>query len=261
MIYTQSKINMFFRCAEQFRRRWIENDIMPPGISARVGSGVHHGAYVNHSQKIKTGMDEPMGVILDATRDKYIQLITEEGIYEPPGKNGIRTRVNEGLEKSLKMAEIYCEEMAPRTFPIIAEERIEVEIGDNIFSGIIDVADNKWMGDIKTTGKAFTQSQADSSIQATIYRELYKKHFGRPPYRISFEIFRALKTKADYQQVFTYRDEGDFSTVLARVEIVEMAMVTGNFPPALPEFWGCHPEYCGYYFSCRYIPERLKNTK
>jgi hypothetical protein len=48
---------MFQRCGEQYRRRYLENEIIPPGISARIGSGVHKAAEINFRAKIQTGED------------------------------------------------------------------------------------------------------------------------------------------------------------------------------------------------------------
>lgn len=36
-----SQLDTFTRCGEQFRRRFMEGECIPPGIAARIGSGVH----------------------------------------------------------------------------------------------------------------------------------------------------------------------------------------------------------------------------
>jgi hypothetical protein len=203
--------------------------------------------------------DEPVSVLQDAARDKYIELIQDEGVYFPPKKTGVQKEVNDGLNSTLNMVEVYRNELAPNVQPVLAEERIEMEREGIVFSGIIDFAENDWLGDIKTTRKSFTQKQADASIQATLYRELFKERLGKHPHRISFEVFRSLKTKSDHTQIFTHRDNDAFRHLIRRVKVIFQALEAGIFPPASPEtFWGCNPEYCGYWWTCPYISERQK---
>lgn len=49
-----SQLVTFARCPEQWRRRYIEGDIIPPGIAALRGSGVHKGAETAMRSKIET---------------------------------------------------------------------------------------------------------------------------------------------------------------------------------------------------------------
>lgn len=50
-----SQINMLGRCGEQYRRRYIEGEKIPPGIAALVGRGVDDSVTINLQNKIDTG--------------------------------------------------------------------------------------------------------------------------------------------------------------------------------------------------------------
>ena len=82
----QSMVGMWLRCGEQFRRRYIENEILPPGIPARRGSAFHKSADTNHKQKISTGEDLPLGDLKDCASDEYKRLIRDEGVFIRPEK-------------------------------------------------------------------------------------------------------------------------------------------------------------------------------
>ena len=48
----QSNLGTALRCGEQFRRRYIEGERIPPGVAAGRGTGVHNANDVNLSQKV-----------------------------------------------------------------------------------------------------------------------------------------------------------------------------------------------------------------
>ena len=54
-----SQIDMFSRCGEQYRRRYIEKDRLPPGVAMIRGRGVHEGVAENMRQKRHTYCDLP----------------------------------------------------------------------------------------------------------------------------------------------------------------------------------------------------------
>ena len=82
--FRQSSLSTWENCPEQFRRRYVEGEIIPPGLAAHIGTGVHRAAEVNHRAKLATGRDEPLGVLQDAARDGYVKAVKAQGAYFAP---------------------------------------------------------------------------------------------------------------------------------------------------------------------------------
>ena len=66
-----SSLEMYAKCGEQFRRRYIEGDKIPPGVSMLRGTGVHAGVEANMRQKIDTYRDLPVSDVVDAAVAKF----------------------------------------------------------------------------------------------------------------------------------------------------------------------------------------------
>ena len=188
----QTLINSWSLCPERVRRRWIENEIIPPGIAARIGTGVHKGAETNHKAKIQTGKDEPESVVKDAARDGYIKAI-EDGVFFPPDEaSSAKNQIAEGVDTTVNLAGVYRQSLAPKISPAIIEKTVLMSVKgfDYPFAGTVDVyTKDKWLPDLKTAARKWPENRAEASAQATLYNELIKHQTGEYPSKLSFEIF------------------------------------------------------------------------
>ena len=75
-----SQLDMFARCGEQYRRRYIEGEIVPPGIAARIGTGVHKAAETNWREKMRTGRDMPLDAVQDCAAEAYHKAL-QDGVF------------------------------------------------------------------------------------------------------------------------------------------------------------------------------------
>lgn len=259
---TQSAMNMWDRCGEQFRRRYIEDEIIPPGIAARIGTGLHKGAEVNHKAKKISRKDEPLSVVQDAARDGYVHAC-QDGVYFPPDELGsAKKTLIEGVDVTTKLAKLYHESLAPKLQPVIVEERLFLEVEELWlpFSGIVDVyTEDDWLPDLKTSDKKWPNGRADTEIQTTLYYELMVSRTGHYPRKISFEVF--TKSKMEHWSFETIREPDDFLILVEKAKIMLKSIKAGIFHPAQPGSFWCSVKWCGYWFSCPYISQRLKNTK
>lgn len=251
---SQTMINQFYRCPEQFRRRWIEKEIIPPGIAARRGTAVHKAAAVNHLQKIASKTDLPLGDLQDAARDEYVRVVKEEGIFIPREQvPSTKKLLGEGLDAAVSLTELYHRDLAPLIQPIIAEERQSADVGLGVeLQGTIDVVTwDKGLLDIKTADKSKNQNEAHNSLQLTFYSGLYLARFGDWPEKISLEILINTK-EPKLQTLETTRGEDDWKNLISRIQAMLAQIETGLFPPCDPTAWICSPKWCGYYYSCKY---------
>lgn len=255
----QTIVNTWNMCPERVRRRWLLGDIIPPGIAPRIGTGLHKGAEVNHLQKITSKKDERLDVIQDAARDAYIESC-QNGVYFPPEElPSAKKQLAHGIDETVNLAKTYLDNLAPKILPALVEEDIyldlpEIEVP---LRGTIDVfTEDKWLPDLKTAARKWPQKRADLSLQATMYSKLIANKTGIWPNKISFEIF--IKGKNQHQSLITYRQENDFNILVLRIRQMIEGIEAGLFPPAPVDSWWCSPKYCGYYYTCKWIPAHKK---
>lgn len=258
-----SSLTTFFSCGELYRRRYIEQEVIPPGIAAHVGRGFHSGAEHNHKQKLETGEDEPEDVICDAARDGYKQSV-ENGIYLPPDeKDQANKLLSEGLDSAVTLARLYRQEFAPQVLPEYVEKRLWLEVDDLPvpIHGVLDLGcTGGWLLDMKTSGRKWTQDKADSNVGLSVYPRLYREITGEVPQRITVEAF-INKKKPEHQTIETNHTEADFQVFVERARYMVQMIQAGIFPPAEPGHWKCSPRWCGYWWTCPFIPKHKKDSR
>ncbi len=257
----QSSLSTWEKCQEMFRRRYLEGEIIPPGLAAHVGTGVHRAAEVNHRAKVVTGRDEPLGVICDAARDGYVHAIKDGGAFIPPEDlPSAKSMAAAGIDEAVSLARLYREEVAPAITPKLVECRIEFSVPDLVpsISGTVDLVDAAGrLIDIKTAAKAWPAARAEQSPQATIYHKLVEILTGAAPTEIRFDVL-VKGARPRYQPLSTSRSEADFLALVSRLQIMMRMIVAGIFPPAPTGAWVCAPRYCGYFYSCPHVPAHKK---
>jgi hypothetical protein len=250
----QSHLVMFLRCPQQFKRRYMDGEIIPPGISARRGSGVHKAAEINHVQKVSSREDLPVDTLQDAARDEYVRLVRDEGVFIPKDQVSEKDKLlAAGLDASTRLAKLYRETLAPQIQPILAEQFLTMDAGlDLPLAGTIDVlTDKNTLPDLKTADKSKNQSDADNSLQLTFYAGLVANYTGQWPWEVSLEILVNSK-EPKLQSLKTQRGPEHWQNLMLRVQLMIQQINVGIFPPCDPGAWTCSEKFCGYYKSCRY---------
>jgi hypothetical protein len=252
-------LNMAFRCGESFRRRYVENEIIPPGIAAGRGTGLHYANKVNLRQKITSGIDLPIGDIKDAARDGFIKAFAE-GVYIPkhllPEKDKL---INMGLEDSLRCAEVYLEKVAPEIQPRSVEESFKLDVGLALpISGTLDIEREAKVDDLKTAAKKWADGQIDKEIQPVMYSYSHEKVTGiRPHFKYHIMIARRGKegnaTSAGYDSQEKTCTDQDYSALFAKLHIFIDMLKKGVFTPANPTAWWCSSDWCGYHSTCPFL--------
>ncbi len=272
-----SQYDMFFRCGEQYRRRYIEGKKLPPGIAMLIGRGLDEGANFNHRQKIITATNEPLSVIQNVAVQKYEDSITEEGLSIPAEeKSGEKLQVSRGKDTTASLVKVYHKKLAPWVQPTHVQEKIYAEtplLYDGYSIPIMGVLDwvaydissfkegkwqGVWVGDIKAKSKKWNLEQAQSDAQMVFYHHLIQAKLGRSADKYSYECFISTQTPS-YQQIQVEIKDDDYQALLMRIQMMLNSIAAGNFPPASPgRDWVCNPKWCGYYSSCPYIPAYRK---
>ena len=255
---TQSMLGMFLRCAHQFERRYIQGEIIPPGIAARRGSAIHKAAQINHEQKLHTKEDLPAGDLQDAARDHYVNLIREEGVFIPKDRISEKDQLLAGgLDAAVRLTKLYRHSLAPAIQPILVEEKLTMDANlDLPIQGTIDVlTTDNWLPDLKTADKSKGAGEAHHSLQLTFYAGLVAQHTGKWPERISLEVLVNHK-EPKLQSLPTKRRPEDWGNLMLRIQLMLAQIRAGLFPPCDPGAWVCSPNWCGYFWTCKYSIKR-----
>lgn len=257
-----SSVDTFFRCAEQWRRRYVEGDKRPPGIVAHIGSGVHGAAEHNHKQKIRTREDEPLSVLQDAARDSFLKRF-DEGVHVAPDEGkSLGQLKTQGIDSVTTLAAVYRDKSAPYIWPTLVEEFIYLDVPSLPIPilGVLDLAtEDGAVLDLKTTSRKWTQAQADSNTAMSVYPMLHQQQTGEMPNRLGFEVFVNNKTP-QHQQLVVVKDQEDFDLFVKRASIMIEMVELGVFPPAQAGSYLCSPRFCGFWWECPHISRRQKDT-
>lgn len=258
----QSSLGAALRCGEQFRRRYVMGHIIPPGIAAGRGTGVHAASKANLRQKIQTRVDLSLSDIKDATRDGYVHAF-ESGVYLAKEDRAAKDRLlNEGLEDALRCATVYRNEVAPKLQPIAVEEKFKIDVGlPLLLAGMMDYQDLPIVGDLKTTSKKWAEGQIKQEIQPIFYSFVHEHEKGiRPKFIYHILIARRGKkgpTSEELQEQEIIPTDNAYKSLFAKLRLFCEMIKKGVFMPANPSSWWCTPKWCGYYYTCPYVGNSL----
>ena len=248
-----SSLGTFVRCSEQWRRRYINREVIPPGIAMHRGKGVHKAVELNNRQKRDSWEDLPLDILQDAARDGVINNVRKESLLIPPGEaRGFQDIVASGVDAAVRLTKVYRECVAPSIQPVLVEEKVTMDIGLEVpLLGYLDCFTAAGVvNDTKTSGKSKTQAEIDTSSQLTAYAGMTQNRMGVWPL-VQLDVL--VDTKAGkHQRLNSIRGPRDFEIMVSRISLMLQQIKTGLFPPCDPGSWACSPKWCGYYPTCRY---------
>lgn len=257
-----SHLGMLSRCGEQFRRRYIEGEIIPPGVAAITGSGAHKAIATDLSRKIDTGELAPIEELRDSARD-YVDTQFSRGAYRLAAEDKVLGRQHwrdESVDWAVRFAECHHVQLAPELFPTHTERKWVIKLRGFPcdLAGMLDVQELWPTGelvvrDTKTGGK---KKDPDLSLQLTMYAMAVRVLEGTMPASLVLDNILRRKRKgqefAEILSLMTTRSDDDFKALLRRVETASRQIEAGVFPPADPDHWLCSPKWCGFHATCPY---------
>jgi hypothetical protein len=254
-----SQLNLFSNCAEAYRRRYILGEIIPAGVAALKGGGVHGGVAVNHRQKVQSGRDLPAKDIVEAAIAAFEEKRAKEGVSLTADelKVGLKPTLARAKDSTAQLADLYAEQSAPTIMPELVEQDVRVEVAgaEQDLLAVIDVATtDRRVIDFKTAKRAKAQKDADESLQLSWYAIAYRALKGIPPASLGLEVLIDTGKMLKHQALTTSRSLRDFEVLVARINAFLLSLKTGNFPPANVGHWLCAPTWCAYFNAgCPYV--------
>lgn len=252
-----TQLESYCRCPEAYRRRYLEGEVIPPGVAALKGKGFHSGAEANFRQKIESHADMPAAHIVEAAVESFT-MATKAGysLTSDEVSRGVGAVIGEAKDDLAEMVEAHATLQAPDYQPVLVEEVVRIALPNSPrdLLGIIDLADDQnRVTDFKTASKKKSQSDADDSVQLSVYAAAFHARMGMPPQLVQLDAIVKTKRTTVRQVVSSTRDVHDLSALAHRINAVTSAIQAGSFPPATPGAWWCTPKFCGYWSTCPYV--------
>ena len=250
---SSSSANMAWRCGEQYRRRYIEGEIIPPAIALGRGASVHRVNRINLQQKINTFEDMPLSDLFDIARDNFIDSF-QSGVFltkeEQPYKKQL---LNQGLNDTLRATRLYRNDVAPDIQPIDVERGFLIDIGlDLPLKGFIDIEQRQITNDLKTTTRKKPSGAIDQELQPVFYTFARWFETGDlTTFMMNYLVVR--KNDSEHQTQSALYGKKHFNALISKLNNFCKQLKAGIFPPASPTSWACSEKYCGYWSTCEYV--------
>ncbi len=125
-----SQLGMYERCGEQYRRRYIEKERIPPGVALLKGTGVHGGARVNFRQKVETHEDLPKKDIVEISVTEFERSYQNQGVLLTAEEEsiGLQKVMGETKDSVVTLSGLFADEVAPVYQPAFVEESYRITI-------------------------------------------------------------------------------------------------------------------------------------
>lgn len=245
-----TSVTQFLRCPEQWRRRHILGERLPPSAGIVRGKADHAAHEANFAQKIYTRADLPVSDVLDAYADKWMHEIDDAGgPSELDGDDDLAKVKDIGA----KVVSAYHVAVSPTIQPSEVELPIEKVILEVPIHARIDLVDIDGVPiERKTTGRKKSAPDPAHVFQAQTYAVLLGIDHSELHYAADSG---AITTPKESPALLIERREQSTLLVYERTAnaIVSMYAVYGPDDPwtgATTHPWAC--SYCGYRPTCRY---------
>ena len=257
-----SQCNTWQMCPERWRRRYIEGEVIPPGVAAHRGTGVHGGAQINFDQKIESHVDLPAEDIVDASVAAFEHAVESKGYAMTPEESarGATLVGSDAKDLTAAMAKVHADEVAPDYQPIIVEEAVRIVMPSSTHDlfGYVDLIAGgdgcpEQVVDFKTAGKSKSQGDVDLSNQLTFYSAASRVLTGVPVDQVRLEVLVGGKRGVKRQLLQSTRGADDYAVLAHRVNAVLAGIKAGIFGPAPEGAWWCGPKWCGYWSTCPFV--------
>jgi len=257
-----SQMEMFAKCPESWRRRYLEREIIPPKLAMLKGSAVHSGAEHNFRQKIETHEDLPTTDIIDAAVASYEAKLKHDGYQLQKDEN--EESVGKTKDLVALMAAGHAMQQAPDYQPVEVERQFRLELPSisHDLVGVIDlVTDKGEVVDFKTSGRSMSPADAEASTQLTVYAASVNPE-GESTVKLDVLLEPTTRNPVRRQLIEAKRDKSDLPILAKRVAIVSKTIDAGLFPPAAVGSWWCSESWCGYWSTCPYVnSERIAASR
>ena len=232
--WSYSAISQYLRCPLQyFFQRILSLPSRSIGCGLVMGSAVHAGLAEYHRRlKVREVIDKD--AILKAFHDTWNDKEANEAIIFREGDNR-----DDSIGQGVNLLELYLQESPPEEVVAVEHKFLvplcnsQGEYLENPLVAIIDVITAKdgllKVGEFKTSGRAYSESEITTSLQPTCYVHAVRECLGQ---EAEVEYTVLIKTKnPKIQRLKTSRYPEDCSRLGDLVQTIQKAVDLGLFYP------------------------------
>lgn len=249
----QSALDMLSKCGEQYYRRYVLGEKIPPGVAMVIGSATHKSIETNLAEVVRGNAMLPVEQVADVARDE-LEGLWKSGVSlsDEELAAGMKAVKGGAIDTAVALSRLHRTDLAPTLTPTAVERKfvIKLEGFPLDLAGQIDIQEGTArIRDTKTAAKSPSQADADDSIQFTMYGLAAKVLDGAGP--TEFALDALVKTKVPKVATLkTTRTDDDYQMLLRRVERAATIIEKGAFVPARTTDWWCSKRFCGFWSTC-----------
>lgn len=252
-----TKIKRLFRCGELFRLMDIEKKKFPPPTFLTKGSAVHSASEVNFKQKIQSRTDLSSSKIKEAAASAFDERIKAEGVALTKKEEdaGVSISLGRAKDRTVVLAGIYSDQIAPVHQPRIVEELQKIRLTDELDLAVkLDlINEQEEIVDLKTGKKSIPQADVNEDLQFSIYDLAYRALFKKPPRGTVIENLVDAPVNPKRNQIHTSRSTAQLEGAVKKINNFIFAVQKGIFLPAQKGSWYCNEEHCPAARECKYF--------
>lgn len=257
-----SQIELYNKCGEQYRRRYICKEVIPPQAAALRGTSIHKSAQHNFQQKIESHQDLKPKKIVDYAITVFEEKLKHDDVWLNPEEEarGKSIVILEAKGVVVSLTELFAKQVAKLYQPVMVEatHRIPMRDSDQDLLGKLDLVDDQErIVEFKSRTRKTNQLDADSSTQLTFYAGIYQAVHKKPPKDILLQELvqheRDPKDSAESHLLKTSRDRDDFTALSNQINATIKGIKAGVFMPASRGSWFCSRKWCGWWTSCPFV--------
>lgn len=249
---SNTQLKMFLTCGEQYRFRYLEKKIIPPGVAMIRGKSVHKQHEHSLRHKLATGSPLSPGEVQSIASDEVDAGFAGE-IKLDEGET-FQSAKGQAKDDAVRLAVLDQQTHQQTIKPKEIEKRVEIQVpglSKNLLVIIdtIDTAD--FVRDLKSASKSPPPDEAEKNDQLTLYGIVSEAAgLGAPK---GYALDYLINTKEPKHLTLTgTRTRGDKQVLLNRVANAVEHIEKGNFIPAPSDSWVCKPKWCGYWSQCAF---------
>lgn len=243
-LITQSFLNMFADCPYAAFRRYVQGEIVPPGIAAIQGSAADAAVTLGADSVIKTGIDAPLSDKKDIAATMFDEGSKNALIHKDDDLPSLK-------DETISLVALHHIQVAKTLQPVETQKGIIIKGPEYDLAGTLDLVEtNNLISDLKTSGRA-GQYPEKGFLQKEMYTKLYKEETGQTPTGFRFDVL--VKTKVPKVERVLVKPEENNPGVLEHMinsTMIELknGLETGVWRIAAPGHWRCEKtgKWCAY---------------
>jgi len=232
--WSYSAISQFLACPLRY---YFQRVIGLPSTTVSsvlvLGSAVHH-ALAEYHRGIQAGQSVTKDHLHDAVLEGWEYREAEGTVVFKSGEGK-----DDSLAQGTALVDVYLQEPPPENIVQVEQKIIAPmhnSIGDYLVTPLVAVADlittvddGLKVHEFKTSGRTYSEMEADTSLQPTCYVNAVQETFGESA-RVEYIVLVKTKTPK-VQRLAAVRHEADLGRLGDIVQTIEQAVQAGIFYP------------------------------